>query len=78
MTTLGCTFCKRAKDALRKESIAFEEIELSRDLNLLRSIQQATGLRTVPQVLFCTNYVQAHCKSMKSDLNAQVCQDSEL
>lgn len=68
VTTLGCTFCKRAKDALRRESIAFEEIELSRDLDLLRSIQQATGLRTVPQVLFCTSYVQARCKLMKSTL----------
>ena len=50
ITTLGCTFCKRAKDALKSAGVPFEEVELSRDLDLLRSIQKSTGLRTVPQV----------------------------
>lgn len=51
VTTVGCAYCKRAKDALRQAGVAYEEVELSRDLELLRSIQQATGVRTVPQVL---------------------------
>ncbi len=50
ITTLGCAFCKRAKDALRSAGVPFEEVELSQDLDLLRSIQKSTGLRTVPQV----------------------------
>jgi len=50
ITTLGCAFCKRAKDALRSAGVPFEEVELSQDLDLLRSIKKSTGLRTVPQV----------------------------
>ncbi|KAK9842350.1 hypothetical protein WJX81_008014 [Elliptochloris bilobata] len=50
VTTVGCAYCKRAKDVLRQAGISFEEIELSRDLDLLKSIQEATGLRTVPQI----------------------------
>lgn len=62
VTTVGCAYCKRAKEALRQAGFAYEEIELSRDLDLLRSIQQATGVRTVPQVLFsCCSCTRCTC-----------------
>ena len=51
VTTVGCPYCKKAKDALGKHNLHFEEIELSRDLELLRRIKETTKLATVPQVL---------------------------
>jgi glutaredoxin len=56
VTTVGCPHCKRAKDTLKKARLAFDEIELSRDLQLLRAIKSATKQSTVPQVrlLFST------------------------
>ena len=50
VTTVGCPHCKRVKDTLKKKNLAFDEIELSRDLELLRSVKSATKHSTVPQV----------------------------
>ena len=46
----GCPHCKRTKDTLHKLKLAYDEIELSRDLKLLKSIKDHTKQSTVPQV----------------------------
>ena len=51
VTTLGCQYCKRAKDALQQAGIAFEEVEAGTQLDLLQTIKRSTGKSTVPQVL---------------------------
>ena len=49
VTTVGCQFCKRAKEALRQEKIEYEEIEAGNQLELLSQIKAISGKRTVPQ-----------------------------
>lgn len=50
VTTVGCQYCKRAKDTLRVEKVEYNEIEASNQLELLKKIRASTGKRTVPQV----------------------------
>jgi glutaredoxin len=49
ITTIGCPYCKMAKDALRRLNLRFAEIELSTDLDTLRTVKKATSQATVPQ-----------------------------
>lgn len=50
VTTVGCQYCKRAKDTLRAEKVEYNEIEASNQLELLNQIRATTGKWTVPQV----------------------------
>ena len=50
VTTVGCQYCKRAKDILRAQKVEYDEIEASNQLELLDKIRATTGKRTVPQV----------------------------
>lgn len=50
VTTIGCQFCKRAKDRLHQTGLQYQEIEASSQLQLLSKIKDITGRRTVPQV----------------------------
>lgn len=50
VTTVGCQYCKRAKDTLHAEKVEYNEIEASSQLELLDKIRATTGKRTVPQV----------------------------
>ena len=50
VTTVGCQFCKRAKESLQQSQVAFREIEASNQPDLLTRIKELTGRRTVPQV----------------------------
>lgn len=49
-TTPGCPYCKRAKDALHERGFAYSEVDVSADQRLRATLNEATGLRTVPQV----------------------------
>ena len=50
ITTVGCQFCKRAKDTLKQAGLDYREIEASNQPQLLNKIKETTGRRTVPQV----------------------------
>lgn len=50
VTTVGCQYCKQAKDTLHTENVDFDEIEASNQMELLNKIRAITGKRTVPQV----------------------------
>ena len=43
-------FCRKAKAALKDAGFAYEEIEASQQLSLLRKAKEVTGQQTVPQV----------------------------
>ena len=50
-TTQVCPYCVQAKRLLTKKGVSFEEIDVSRDPELRRSmIQKAGGRLTVPQI----------------------------
>jgi len=45
-----CSYCVRAKDLLREKKIAFEEIDITHDVDLQEEVQDRSGQRTVPQI----------------------------
>ena len=50
-TTNFCPYCVQAKRLLNKKGVAFEEVDVSRDAELRRSMVQRSGGRlTVPQI----------------------------
>ena len=50
-TTQVCPYCVQAKRLLNRKGIVFEEIDVSRDPELRRTmIQKAGGRLTVPQI----------------------------
>ena len=50
-TTLGCAFCRKTKAALNQAGVPYKEVDLSRQLEVLRRVKETTGQTTVPQVL---------------------------
>ena len=52
-TTLGCAFCRKTKAALNQAGVPYEEVDLSRQLEVLRRLKETTGQTTVPQVHSC-------------------------
>jgi glutaredoxin 3 len=57
-TTPYCPFCLDAKALLKKKSVAFTEIDVSRDRALrAQMMQRANGRQTVPQIFVGTTHV---------------------
>ncbi|HET9094440.1 MAG TPA: glutaredoxin 3 [Solirubrobacteraceae bacterium] len=50
-TTDFCPYCRSAKTLLDKRGIAYEEINLARDAQARRTLQEITGMVTFPQIL---------------------------
>ena len=50
ITTVGCPYCKKSKEALQQAGLSYKEIELSSDLEALSKVKEATQKSTVPQV----------------------------
>jgi glutaredoxin 3 len=49
-TTSYCPFCRRAKELLRRRGIAFEEVDVTADVEVRSWLVGTTGRRTVPQI----------------------------
>ncbi len=49
-TWSNCPFCVRAKQLLKSEGIAFEEVDLDGRDDELQALRQRTGWQTVPQI----------------------------
>ena len=49
-TTRLCGYCVAAKRLLERESLPFEEVDVSMDREKRAWLVQATGRRTVPQI----------------------------
>ena len=50
-TKIGCPYCVSAKALLNKKGVAYNEIDVSRDVELKRSmIARSAGRQTVPQI----------------------------
>ena len=49
-TTVSCPYCVQAKRLLTHKGIAYREIDITADPELRRTMIQASGRRTVPQI----------------------------
>ena len=57
-TTPFCPYCYDAKALLKKKSVAFSEIDVSRDRELRKKMTaRANGRTTVPQIFVGTTHV---------------------
>jgi glutaredoxin 3 len=57
-TTPYCPYCQWAKDLLRKKSVEFTEIDVSRDRELRSTMTaRANGRTTVPQIFIGATHV---------------------
>ena len=57
-TTATCSYCRRAKELLRKKDLAFTEIAVDGDLQARREMSAKAGGRwTVPQIFFDDNHI---------------------
>jgi glutaredoxin 3 len=57
-TTPYCFFCRAAKDLLQGEKLTFDEIDVSRDEALRRSMMaRSGGQRSVPQIFIGASHV---------------------
>ena len=63
VTTVGCQFCKRAKDTLKQAGLEYVEVDASNQQELLRTIKETTGRRSVPQVSACSVGLCPACNS---------------
>lgn len=61
VTTVGCQFCKRAKDTLKQAGLEYVEVDASNQQELLRIIKETTGRRSVPQVSACSVGLYSTC-----------------
>jgi len=50
-TKAYCSYCYAAKNLLAKRGLAFDEVELSGNLEAEQEMRDLTGGRTVPQIL---------------------------
>ena len=63
-TTPACYYCVQAKRLLQKKGVVFEEIDVSHDPELRRTmVQQAGGRMTVPQIFVDDKYL-SDCDGM--------------
>jgi glutaredoxin 3 len=49
-TTRTCSYCGAAKRLLAKRAVAYDEIDITGDVEKRAWLVQATGRRTVPQI----------------------------
>lgn len=52
VSTAGCPYCKKAKDALSKQGVEYAEAQLGGARDILAQVKQTTGQGTVPQARF--------------------------
>jgi glutaredoxin 3 len=45
-----CSYCLRARLLLEQKGVAFEDVDVSRDMDRRRWLLERTGRRTVPQI----------------------------
>lgn len=76
-TTQNCPYCVKAKKLLDRKGVAYEELRIDLDPELIaESVEKSGGLRTVPQI-FIGDYHVGGCDELY-DLEGQNKLDSIL
>ncbi len=50
-TSPGCSWCRTAKEHLRRHQVSFREVDISRDERAARDLQRMTGQTGVPVIM---------------------------
>jgi glutaredoxin 3 len=56
-TTAVCPYCVRAKTLLQRKGVAYEEVRIEGNRELIREMIERTGRRTVPQIFVGDRHV---------------------
>ena len=67
-----CAYCDRAKDLLRRKSVAFTEIMVDEDPAQRAVMEQRSGRRTVPQVFIGGRHVGGFDELRRLDREGQL------
>ena len=71
-TTRWCGYCVRAKALLDAKGVAYEEISLDGDPNFRRSLMDATGGWTVPQIVIDGEPVGGYAELWRLDKTGEL------
>jgi glutaredoxin 3 len=67
-----CPFCARAKRLLDERSVAFEEVDVTVDLEQRDAMIEATGRRTIPQILIDGKAIGGFTELAELDRNGEL------
>jgi len=56
-STRQCPHCQNAKQLLQKNGLAYEEIDVSTDMDVMQEMIQRSGNRSVPQIFIDGNAI---------------------
>ncbi len=56
-TTKTCIYCTLAKKILNEKNIIFEEIDVEKDINILKNLIKQTNHTTVPQIFINNKFI---------------------
>ncbi|MDB6144878.1 MAG: glutaredoxin 3 [Pseudomonas sp.] len=71
-TTSTCPYCRSAKALLASKNIAFNEINIERDMNRRKEMMEKSGRHTVPQIFIGKHHVGGFDDMAKLDRQGQL------
>ena len=71
-STRTCPYCVRAERLLNNKSVQVEKILVDHDPNLMRTIIEKTGRRTVPQIFIGDRHVGGYDDLVELDLEGEL------
>jgi glutaredoxin 3 len=66
-TTDQCSLCTSAKTLLERRGIAYEEVNLARDPDSRRELQEITGMLSFPQILIDGHSIGGFSELLSAD-----------
>lgn len=56
-TTQTCIYCNLAKKLLIEKNLNFEEVDVEKDINILKNLIKQTNHKTVPQIFIDNEFI---------------------
>lgn len=60
-----CSYCDQAKRFFKEKGLAFEEIDVTKDLELMERIKKETGHKTVPLIFINDRFIGGYSDMME-------------
>ncbi len=67
-----CSWCTSAKEILQERKIAFKEINVRGNKRLIDEMEQATGKRTVPQIIINGKHIGSYLSLASANLSGEL------